>query len=92
MGQAETIHLIAHVLHDELNPDSWPAISRVTVLKTSDPFVRDMTYLFPVVSPGGVPISRVTAGDVEEGSGFIFYSKKESSESNEPVSPAVDPA
>jgi hypothetical protein len=92
MGQAETTHLIAHALHDELDPDNWPAISRVTVLKTSDPFVRDMTYLYPVASPGGVPVGRVTAGDVDEGSGFIFYSKKESSDSRPRVSPAVDPA
>ena len=80
MGKVETTHLIAHALHDGMDPDNQPAISRVTVLKTSDPFVRDMTYLYPVVSPGGVPVSRVTAGDVEDGSGFIFYSKKESSD------------
>lgn len=77
MGKVETTHLIAHALHDGLDPDNQSAISRVTVLKTTDPFVRDMTYLHPVASPGGVPVSQVTAGDVEEGSGFIFYSKKD---------------
>jgi hypothetical protein len=92
MGQAETTHLIAHTLHDELNPDNWPAISRVTVLKTSDAFVQEMTYLYPAASPGGVPVGRVTAGDVDEGSGFIFYSKRDSPHSKQPVSPAVDRA
>ncbi len=92
MGQADTTHLIARALHDGLDPGNWPAISRVTVLKTNDPFVRDMTYLYPVASPGGVPVGRVTAGDVDEGSGFIFYCKKDSSETKQHVSPAVDPA
>ena len=80
MGKVETTHLIAHALHDGLDPDNQSAISRVTVLKTTDPFVRDMTFLYPVASPGGVPVSQVTAGDISEGSGFIFYSKKDSSD------------
>ncbi len=80
MGKYEATHLIAHALHDGLDPENQPAISRVTVLKTTDPFVRDMTYLYPVASPGGVPLSQVTAGDVDDGSGFIFYSKKDASD------------
>jgi hypothetical protein len=92
MGKYDTTHLIAHTLHDALDPENQPAISRVTVLSASDPFVRDMTYLYPVASPGGVPVGRVTAGDVDEGSGFIFYSKKDSPNSKQSVSPAVDPA
>jgi len=92
MGKYETTHLIAHALHDGLDPQNQPAISRVTVLKTSDPFVRDMTYLYPAAGPGGIPIGRVTAGDVDEGSGFIFYSKKDSSDSRQTASPAVDRA
>ena len=38
MGKVETTHLIAHALHDGLDPDNQSAISRVTVLKTTDPF------------------------------------------------------
>jgi hypothetical protein len=80
MGKVETTHLIAHALHDGLDPDNQSAISRVTVLKTTDPFVRDMTFLYPVASPGGVPVHQVTAGDISEGTGFVFYSKKDSSD------------
>jgi|SRR6267378_1932970 len=80
MGKVETTHLIAYALHDGMDPDNEPAISRVTVLKTTDPFVRDMTFLYPVASPGGVPISQVIAGDISEGSAFVFYSKKNSSD------------
>ncbi len=76
MGKVETTHLIAHKLHDLLGTENQSAISRVTVLKTTDPFVRDMTFLYPVTTPGaGIPLSQITAGDVSEGSGFIFYSK-----------------
>ena len=92
MGKYDTTHLIAHALHDGLAPENQPAISRVTVLNTSDPFVQEMTYLYPAASPGGVPVGRVTAGDVDEGSGFIFYSKRDSSDVKQRVSPAVDPA
>jgi len=80
MGKVETTHLIAHALHDGMDTENQTAISRVTVLKTTDPFVLDMTFLYPAVSPGaGVPVSQVTAGDVSEGSGFIFYSKRSTS-------------
>lgn len=73
----DSIHLIAHALHDGMHPANQPAISRVSVLKTIDPFVQEMIFLYPQVSPeGGVPVSRVTAGDVSEGSGFILHSRK----------------
>jgi len=54
-----------------MDPDNQPAISRLAVLKTTDPFVRDMTFLCPAASPGGIPVSQVAAGDITEGSGFI---------------------
>jgi hypothetical protein len=92
MGTYDATHLIARTLHDEMDPTNQPAISRVTVLNTRDPFIRDMTLLYPEASPGGVPVGRVTAGDVDEGSGFIFYSKKDSSDSRQSVSPVVDRA
>lgn len=75
MGRPEAIRVIARALHDVLGFENKSAISRITVLKTIDPFVRDMTRLYPVRGPGGgVPISQVTAGDVTEGGGFVFYS------------------
>ena len=48
---------------------------RITVLKSSDPFVRDMTKLYPVTE-GPIPIGQVTAGEVTEGSGFVFHSQQ----------------
>src|SRR5260370_194055 len=59
-GKYDTTHLIAHALHDGMDSESQIAISRVTVLNTDDPFVRDLTFLYPV-PPGsaGVPIAQV---------------------------------
>jgi hypothetical protein len=77
MGMVETIHLIAHALHDGMNVENRPAISRIRVFKTSDPFVQEMTFLYPAVSPRvGVPVGHVRAGDITDGAGFIFHSRK----------------
>ena len=78
LGIQEATRVIAQKLHDTLGLENRPAISRVTVLKTGDPFVRDMTRLYPVhTREGGIPLSQVTAGDVAEGAGFLFYSQPE---------------
>lgn len=74
IGTAEATRMIARALNEGLGLENQHAISRVTVLKTSDPFVRDMTKLYPVTTPS--PVHQVTAGQVTEGSGFIFYSRK----------------
>ena len=77
MGMVESIHLIAHALHDGMNFENRQAISRIRVLDTSDPFVQEITFLYPAISPGaGVPIGHVRAGDITDGSGFIFHSRK----------------
>jgi len=74
-GTATAIHTIARALNEVLGAENRNSISRITVLKTSDPFVKDMTSLYPVTGEG-VPLRQVTAGRVTEGSGFIFYSQK----------------
>jgi hypothetical protein len=77
MGKFDTTHLIAQALHDGMDSENQIAISRVTVLKTNDPFVRDMTFLYPVPSGSlGVPVPQVTAGDIIEGSGFVLYARR----------------
>jgi hypothetical protein len=77
LGTAEATRVIAQALHEGLGLENRPAISRVTVLKLSDPFVKDMTTLYPVVGAGeGVPVSQVLTGEVREGSGFVFYSQR----------------
>jgi hypothetical protein len=78
MGIPEATKLIASELHATLGLENRPAISRITVLKTKDPFVRDMIRLYPVLSrAGGVPLQQVTAGGITEGAGFVFYSQPE---------------
>ncbi len=78
IGVPEATRFIARTLHDRLGLENRIAISRVTVLRTSDPFVMDMTRLYPMTTPGGgVPLRQVTAGGITEGSGFVFYSQPE---------------
>ena len=78
LGIAEATRRIAHELHLSLGLENRAAVSRVTVLKTSDPFVRDMTRLYHVSShQGRLPLSQVIAGGITEGAGFVFYSQPE---------------
>ncbi len=78
LGIAEATRRIAHELHLSLGLENRAAVSRVTVLKTNDPFVRDMTHLYPVSgNRGGLPLSQVVAGGITDGAGFIFYSQPE---------------
>jgi hypothetical protein len=78
MGIAEATKVIAHALHESLNLSNRIAVSRITVLKTDDPFVRDMTRLYPVPGgQGGIPLSQVTAGGITDGAGFVFHSQPE---------------
>ena len=72
----DATHLIAQALHDGLDSEHQIAISRVTVLRTDDPFVRDMNFLYPVpLGSKGLPVALVTAGDISEGGGFVLYSR-----------------
>ena len=74
MSVAAGTRLIANALNQNLNLENQGSVSRVAVLKTSEPFVRDMVSLYPV-SPGSrVPINQLTAGELS-GSGFILYSQ-----------------
>jgi hypothetical protein len=78
LGIAEATRRIAHELHLGLGLENRPAVSRVTVLKATDPFVRDMTHLYHVsTQQGGLPLCQVVAGGITEGAGFVFYSQPE---------------
>ena len=75
-GKVDATHLIAQALHDGLDSEHQIAISRATVLRTDDPFVRDMNFLYPVaLGSKGVPVALVTAGDISEGGGFVLCSQ-----------------
>jgi hypothetical protein len=75
MGVGEATRTIARALNQGLGLENQRAISRITVLKTSDPFVRDMTRFYPARPGARIPIQQVTAGPISEGSGFILYSQ-----------------
>jgi len=77
LGITEATHLVARELLQNLSMENRRAVSRITILNTGDPFVRDMTRLYPVHAEGGVPLSTITAGDVREGAGFLIYSRPE---------------
>lgn len=78
MGRTKAISTVVRALEERLGPTRRAGISRVTVLKTSDPFVREMVFLYPAAVPAGpgVPVAHVAAGDVNEGSGYVFYSQR----------------
>ena len=76
LGVGEATRVIARELHHTVGLENRAAVSRITVLNTSDPFVRDMTRLYPV-PPSGAPLNQVTAGGITEGAGFVFYSQPE---------------
>jgi hypothetical protein len=76
LGVVEATRAITHELSLGLGLEKRSAISRVTVLKTSDPFVRDMTALFQVSDPGTrLPVSNVAPDGIPVGSGYVFYSQ-----------------
>jgi hypothetical protein len=76
MTLTESTRLIANALNQNLGLENQISVSQVTVLKTSEPFVRDMTNLYPVLKPGfPIPVTQLNSGDFS-GSGFILYSKK----------------
>jgi hypothetical protein len=75
MGVAESTRAIAEELYQSLGLENRTAVSRVTVLKTSDRFVTDMTQFYPLVSSrGGHPLTQLAAGGIT-GAGFVFYSQ-----------------
>ena len=77
MGLAEATRLLAYALSERLEAQDKPAISRVTVMKTTDPFVRDITRLYPDVGHAGPkPVNQLSAGSVSEGSAFVLYSQR----------------
>ncbi len=75
MSIAVGTRLIANALNQNLNLENQGSISRVTVLRTTEQFVREMTNLYPVSLGSRVPINQLNAGELS-GSGFILYSRK----------------
>jgi len=76
LGVGDATKFLAEKLFEYLGPDQRAGVSRITVLKTTDAFVKDMTRLYQV-NGTGFPLQQVTAGGVNEGSGFVLYSRPE---------------
>lgn len=74
LGVSKATHIIARELSEALDPENRRAVSRISVLSTDDPFVRDMVRLYPNAADRRLP--QVVAGHVTEGSGFILFSQK----------------
>lgn len=75
MSLATGTRLIANALNQTLGLENQPSVSRVTVLKTSDPFVQEMTNLYPVEFGSRLPVPQLAA-DETLGSGLILFSQR----------------
>jgi len=74
LGIPQATRVIAREVYAGLSLENKGTLSRVTVLRTDDPFVEDMVNLYPEVGEmTGVPLRPVNAGGVTEGGAFIFY-------------------
>lgn len=52
LSLGEAIRQVSETLRKTVNKSLWPAISRVSVLRTDDPFVRTFTQRYRSVSAG----------------------------------------
>jgi hypothetical protein len=76
LGRAEATAVVVRALNEGLGLENKHAISRVTVLPTTDRFVRAMNRMFPIVSPGsGQWVQNTSADGIPIGAGYIFYSQ-----------------
>lgn len=76
LGRAQATGVVARTLGDELGLENKQMISRVTILPTKDPFVREITSLYQVASPGAEQwVTNISAAGIPIGMGYIFYSR-----------------
>src|SRR5271156_5381578 len=74
LGRADATGVVTQALSEGLGLENKRAISRVTVLPTNDRFVREITSIYRVTSPGaGQWIRNTSADGVPIGAGFIFH-------------------
>ncbi len=76
MGRAASIGVVTRALSEQLGFESKQLISRVTVLPTNDPFVREITSIYQVASPGAEQfITNTSAAGIPIGIGYILFSQ-----------------
>jgi hypothetical protein len=76
LGRANATSVVIRALSEELGVENKQLISRVTVLPTTDPFVREITSMYQVASPGAEQfITNTSAAGIPIGVGYILYSQ-----------------
>lgn len=76
LGLANATRTVVRALSQRIEVEQQPAVARVTVLKTSDPFVRDSTAFLQLSTPGSRQEIRGVAFDgIPVGRGILFYSQ-----------------
>lgn len=76
LGRAEATGVVVNALSEGLGLENKHAISRVTVLPTTDHFVREVTSTYQIASPGaGQWITNASVAGVPMGAYFVFYSR-----------------
>jgi hypothetical protein len=72
----EATGIVVRALSEGLGLENKHAISRVTVLPTSDRFVREIASFYQITSPSsGQWIRDVSVAGIPIGAAFIFYSR-----------------
>lgn len=76
LGWAEAIDVVTRALSEELGPENKLLVSRVTVLPTDDQFVREITSMYQVASPGAEQwVTGISVAGIPIGVGYILYSQ-----------------
>jgi hypothetical protein len=76
LGLAKATRTVVRALSQRITVEQQPAVARVTVLKTSDPFVRELTGFLPMSTPRSRQEIRGVAFDgIPVGRGILFYSQ-----------------
>jgi hypothetical protein len=76
LGRAQAIDVVTRTLSEELSFENKQIISRVTVLPTKDLFVREITSIYQVASPGAEQwVTNISVAGIPIGVGHIFYSR-----------------
>jgi hypothetical protein len=76
LGKVEATEAVATALSNGLGFENKSAISRITVLPTTDPFVRQVVfYAGSVGLPHSMPVRNLTFAGIPIGSGVVFYSR-----------------
>ena len=76
IGWAQAIDVVTRALSEELGAENKVLVSRVTILPTADQFVREITSMYQVASPGTEQwVTSMSIAGIPIGVGYILYSQ-----------------